>query len=194
MKITILGPSRLVVQAVVVSAALALAGCSSNSVERAEDTAESLQSSVTSIDKGKVLVNNALAALDKVQQSAGSDPRPAYKKFSDSVDDIEKAATKVNKTVSSMNSRGKKYYDSWRQELSGMKSEQLRAISTERQAQSLTAFNQVSSAYKVVAKDYKPFITDLRDVRTYLGNDLTPTGINAVKQLGQPDNEQGVRT
>lgn len=182
MKITTIAASRSV-QVLLISSALVWSGCSSTGVERAESTAESMQGSVAGIEKGKALVNKAMASLAKVQDTAGSDPRPAFKEYTSSVEDIENAAAKVGKTTKNMRASGKEYYEKWQKELSGMTNEQLKTISSARQAESLATYNKVQEAYNGVAEAYKPFIKDLNDIGTYLSNDLTPGGISAVKPV-----------
>lgn len=182
MKITTSAASRSV-QLLLISSALVWGGCSSTGVERAESTAESMQSSVAGIEKGKTLVNKAMVSLEKVQQSAGTDPRPAFKEYTNSVEDIENAAAKVGKTTKNMRASGKEYYEKWQKELSGMTNEQLKSISSARQAESLATYEKVAGAYNSVAEAYKPFIKDLNDIGTYLSNDLTPGGINAIKPV-----------
>jgi uncharacterized phage infection (PIP) family protein YhgE len=179
---TTITASRLL-QVVLVSSALVWGGCSSTGVERAEDTAESMQDSVANIEKGKTQIKKTMDSLNKVQASAGSDPRSALKEFSNNVEDIKDAAKKVRKTTDDMKDSGKDYYKTWQKQLSGMNNEQLKAISSARQAESQATYEKVVGAYNGVREAYKPFIKDLTDIQTYLSNDLTPGGISAIKPV-----------
>jgi uncharacterized protein YjgD (DUF1641 family) len=174
--------SRLL-QVVLVSSALAWGGCSSTGVERAEDTAESMQASAVNIEKGKALIKKTMDSLNKVEESAGKDPRPAFKEYSNNIEDIKDIAAKVTETTEDMKDAGKDYYKTWQKELSGMNNEQLKAISSARQAESQATYEKVVGAYNGVSAAYKPFIKDLTDIQTYLSNDLTPGGIKAIKPV-----------
>jgi hypothetical protein len=182
MKITTIAASRSV-QVLLISSALVWGGCSSTGVERAEDTAVSMQSATANIEKGKTLIDKTMASLHKVQESAGTDPRSAFKEYTDNVDDVEAAGIQVHKTAKNMKANSKDYYQTWQKELSGMNNEQLKSISSARQAESLATFEKVSGGYNGVVEAYKPFLKDLKDIRTYLSNDLTPGGISAVKPV-----------
>ena len=179
---TTITASRLL-QVVLVSSALVWGGCSSTGVERAEDTAESMQDSVANIEKGKTQIKKTMDSLKKVQESAGSDPRSAFKEYGDNVEDVKAAAKKVRKTTDDMKDSGKDYYKTWQKQLSGMNNEQLKAISSARQAESQATYEKVVGAYNGVREAYKPFIKDLTDIQTYLSNDLTPGGISAIKPV-----------
>jgi hypothetical protein len=182
MNITAIAKSRWF-QLLLISSALTWGGCSSTGVERAEETAESMQDSVANIEKGKNLVKKTMDSLKKVQDSAGSDPRSAFNEYSENVEDIKDAAKKVSKTTNAMKDAGKDYYKTWQKQLSGMNNEQLKAISAARQAESQATYEKVVGAYNGVREAYKPFIKDLTDIQTYLSNDLTPGGINAIKSV-----------
>jgi hypothetical protein len=182
MKISIIAASRSV-QLLLISSALVWGGCSSTGVERAESTAESMQYSVANIEKGKKLIDDTMTSLKKVQESAGTDPRPAFTEYAGNVDDVEAVGTRVNKATKNMKANSKEYYEKWQKELSGMNNEQLKAISSTRQAESQAAFEKVAGSYQGVVEAYNPFLKDLQDIRTYLSNDLTPGGIKAIKPV-----------
>jgi hypothetical protein len=90
---------------------------------------------------------------------------------------------RVNKTAKDMKANSKDYYQTWQKELSGMNNEQLKSISAARQAESLATYEKVAGGYQGVVEAYKPFLKDLKDIQTYLNNDLTPGGINAIKPV-----------
>lgn len=184
MEITTIPQSRLL-RVLLVGSVLVWGGCSTTGPERAQATAESMQSSVKEIEKGTFQIKNALVALEKLQQSAGEDPRTAFKVYSNTVDDIESSAARVKKTVEKMKDYSYDYYATWQKELTGMSNDQLKSISAGRQARSKARFQKVLESYNDVAAAYKPFITDLRDIRTHLSNDLTGPGIDSIKSVAE---------
>jgi hypothetical protein len=83
----------------------------------------------------------------------------------------------MSKHAEDMAIKGREYFDTWEKELSNIINSELRAKGEERRGELSKTFNHITSLAQEVQITYQPFIIDLTDIKTALGNDLTTTGI-----------------
>jgi hypothetical protein len=51
-------------------------------------------------------------------------------------------------------------------------------------------FQDLSTSYQQVRMRFKPFMSNLEDIQTYLGTDLTVAGVTAIKSTADQVNDQ----
>lgn len=121
---------------------------------------------------------DSIAALSK--QTKG-DLRPAYEKFCTEVGNTEAAATWTRLRVQWMASDGRQYFDGWQKTVSDISNPSLRKKSQKRLDAVKKSYAKVEASLKAGGEEFKPFLSDLRDIQSALALDVTPGGVKAMK-------------
>ena len=168
-----------------------LAGCAPTGVGRADATTQSMAELETYLTGSKDTLDGALTSLEEVTKSAAANPRPAYQKFCRGVADIESAAETARSRSIAMTTRAKEHHDRWLKELSGISSEEVRGRAEARHNKALASFQALDTQMADVKAAYEPFIGLMKDIRAYLANDLSASGIAAIGGQAHQATEHG---
>jgi archaellum component FlaC len=158
-------------------------GCASRGYKQADKTGEAINRLRSDVKNVKVAVDASMKALDQLAATASTDPRPAYEAYAKSVDKVESAADTAKKDAEEMRIRGEEYFQNWENQLSTVKSEEIRALARERKAKLQETFSGIKDAAQAAKESFPPFLDDLKDLRTALSTDLTVQGIDAAKGI-----------
>jgi hypothetical protein len=168
-----------------------LAGCASHNYDQGSATAAGLKESADKIEAADGQLDATLASLNDLVNNPQSDLRPQYKKYSDNVDGLASLAKHVADSVTAMRENGKEFFAKWNEQLAGIKNEDIRNRSAARQKEVSDELLNVKRSYAEVEIAFQPFMSDLRDVQKYLGTDLTPGGVAAMKDIAPKANATG---
>jgi hypothetical protein len=170
-----------------------LAGCGTTSnYKQADKTGEGIASFREEILNGKKAIDATVAALDAVAVSAATDPRKAYEQFSTSVDNLQSTADKIRKRSQQMKEQGQAYFTAWEQQLAQVKNPDIQKLANQRKAKLKETFDNIKNYTEPLKTQFEPWMSDLKDLRTYLGNDLTVTGVDAAKSLFKKTQTSGL--
>jgi hypothetical protein len=164
-------------------AMILLGGCASTPPERADATMESMGAAVSRLDRGSAQVDSTLVALDAVVGAKTGDLRPSYKKFADEVTKVESAADAAGKAADRMRQRTQEHFDIWANEAQAINDPTLKEANIERRNAARKSFAKVTGSYEQTKRDYSVFISGLRDLRTFLGANLTAQGVDAAEAI-----------
>jgi hypothetical protein len=175
---------KLIANNLALTALLAvLAGCVSHSYDKGAATSSALQSSADAVAETSAKVNDALAALNNLTFKSEGDLRNQFDAFGSAIGNLDKSNDKLASQVAEMQAKASVYFDSWSNQLSAIQSEELRTRSTARKDEVTAKLADVSASYQGVKNSFKPFVSDLKDIQTYLGTDLTAGGLATVKDI-----------
>lgn len=122
-------------------------------------------------------------ALDEIVDQADVDPRPAFRRFSRAIDNVERANQTAQRRADDMRAEGRVFFEQWQQEIVTIANPEARDLA-ERRKESLERQFRNISVVTVEARDLlRPWLSDVRDIQTLLGNDLTIGGIDAAAGL-----------
>jgi hypothetical protein len=164
-------------------AAALISGCSSPSYEKAASTSTSLQSAAEVIDKSSVQIDMALAALSDLVTAPGGDRETQFQTFTSLLEGLQSLYQEVLEEAGEMQTAGAVYFQNWDEDLAKINNEDIRARSTERKNEVSARFERVGASYQKVTAHFAPFMSDLRDIRTALGTDLTAGGLASIKEI-----------
>ncbi len=133
-----------------------------------------------------------MASLDQVSATASTDPRKAYEQYSKSVANLESTANKVRKRSEDMKAQGKAYFDQWEKQLAEVKNPEIQQLATQRKAKLNETFDNIKNVAEPLKAKFEPWMSDLKDLQTYLGNDLTVNGVDAAKSLFKKTKASGL--
>ena len=167
-----------------------LAGCSSTGYQKAGATSEALQVAANRITNGILQIDATLTALTNLVNNPQGDLAPRYNKYCDDVANLRSMAADVNNKAIAMQAKGRDYFSAWEDQLATIKNQDIRQVSDNQMKDMMDKFQAVSTSYQQVRMRFKPFMSDLEDIQTYLGTDLTVGGIDAIKSTADKVNDQ----
>lgn len=149
----------------------------------ADKTGESIAEFRDEIVNLKKSVDATMAALDKVVLTAATDPRKAFKDFDKSLPRVDDSAKKAKKRAEDMKSRGQAYFKDWEKELDSVNNPEIRKLANERKAKLQSTFDSIKNFMEPARDKFNSWLSNLKDLKNYLGNDLTIGGVDAAKDL-----------
>lgn len=180
---TIKTTSQLIATVLVAGATLWLAGCATSGYQKAEKTSAGIVEYQTEITKGKQAIDATLQALGQVTETADTDPRAAFHLFTRNLATLESVTAKVRKRNQELKAKGDAYFKRWQQEIATMQNPEIRQLSEEQKVKLKATFDGIQGHVDPIKAKFDPWLSNLKDLRTYLSNDLTSSGINAARGL-----------
>ena len=174
-------------------AALLLAGCGTTTgYKRADKTGAGIAEFREEVAKASAAVNDTVKALDEVAVTADTNPRKAFERYSKSLSNLESAADKARKRAKEMREQGQAYFATWEKQMEQVQNPEIRALAEKRRTELQATFDNIKKYTEPLKAQFDPWLSDLRDLRTYLGNDLTVTGVDAAKKLFARTQSEGI--
>jgi hypothetical protein len=160
--------------------ALVAIGCARTGFDRSANIADTMSKQVTGLQEAKPQVDAMLASLDALTRAEG-DMRPAFKKFSETLGDTEKAAARARKSSQTIREKEAEYFAEWQRQAAEITNPQIKAATQARQAEVKGNLESLSQTGRTAGEAYDPFISNMKDIRTYLSNDLTSGGVKRLE-------------
>ena len=160
--------------------ALVATGCARTGFDRSANIADTMSKQVTGLQEAKPQVDAMLASLEGLTRAEG-DMRPAFKKFSETLGDTEKAAARARKSSQTLREKEAEYFAEWQRQAAEITNPQIKAATQARQAEVKGNLESLSQTGRTAGEAYEPFISNMKDIRTYLSNDLTPGGVKRLE-------------
>ncbi|HXI71785.1 MAG TPA: DUF2959 family protein [Verrucomicrobiae bacterium] len=175
---------KLITTNLTLAAALTvLAGCASKTYDKGAATSAALQSAATATTDTSTKVTDVLGALNNLTFKSEGDLRKQYDAFVSAAGKLDKSIENLGAKAQSMRDAAAAYSQNWSNQLAAITSEDLRARSTERMNEVTAKLKDMDASYVGVKNSLRPFTTDLKDIQTYLGTDLTAGGLATIKDM-----------
>ena len=158
----------------------ALAGCKSDNYNKGNDTASGLQASADQVGIGQTKIDTVVSNLNALVNSPTNLPAQ-FATYGTSVDDLEATAQKFRGKVDAMRAKGGEYFTAWDAQVAQIQNEDIKSRSIERKNKLTKEFSDIQTSYTEAADAFKPFMANLKDIRTALATDLNPDGVKAIK-------------
>ncbi len=172
--------------------ATALAGCASNNYEQGAKTGANLTAAADKIAAGNGKIDATMASLNDLISNPQGDLAAKYSKFSDNVNDLQSTADSVDARVNDMQGSSDKYFKAWDEQLAKINNEDIKSESAEQKKAVMDKFSDIKTSYSQAKEAFKPFMSDLKDIQTALGTDLTSSGVTAVASAAKKANKKSV--
>jgi len=131
------------------------------------------------------------ASLDGLVRSDNEDLVASFQEYSGQVAEMERIGEQLEEHADAMRSQGLEYFDEWRASEETVSNPEVREISEQRLEETRDSFTQVSRSSTDVKRALQTYISDLRDIETFLSHDLTPAGIEAITPVAEQAKEDG---
>jgi light-regulated signal transduction histidine kinase (bacteriophytochrome) len=185
----------LSVVAVAATVAVLGTGCSStgsSNYKQADKTGASIAKFRDEVVKGKNAVDATMTSLGNVAENADTDPRKSFEQFKKDVANLDSTANDIRKRATEMQAKGQAYFKQWEEELAKVTNPEIRKLAEDRRATLQETFATVRKYSEPLKAQFEPWMSDLKDLVTYLGNDLTVGGVDAAKSLFKKTTAEGL--
>ena len=156
-------------------------GCQSNSGYAHSDSAanhmDDLRESARELS---TKIQSSVATLSDVVASAESDPKPAFKRYKQELSAAESARGDCEDTFASIVEECEAYFAQWEAEMATVTDADLKEKADARRKKLEQAIARVKKSMETARTELDTFMTSLQDMKTFLGNDLSPAAIKSV--------------
>ena len=168
-------------------------GCGTTSgYKQADKTGAGIAEFREEIVNGKKAIDATMKSLSDIAATANTDPRKAFTQYSKDVSNLESTANKIRKRAQAMQEQGQTYFKKWEQELAQVSNPEIRGLAEQRKAKLQQTFESIRKYTEPLKAQFDPWMSDLKDLQRYLGNDLTIAGVDAAKGLFSKTTNEGM--
>ena len=165
-------------------------GAQDQGVKQIQQLIKSANSGVQAITEAKLQVQKTMTAYNAVLAPDVKDRRDAYKKLQKEMETSEKKRAAVVTKSNEMNTEAAKLFKSWEGSTAAISDPDLRQRSAQRLTTAKQRFDEIRTAGQSAATLYAPFMKSLQDQVTFLGHDLNPGAVAALKPDAEKLNAQ----
>jgi len=160
-----------------------LAGCASKSYDKGAATANATSAAAAAVAQTSTRVTDVLGALNNLTFKSQGDLRKQYDAFVTTIANLDKSIETLGAKATAMRDAATAFSENWSNQLNQIQGADLRQRSTERMNEVTAKLKDMDASYLAVKSSLRPFTSDLKDIQTYLGTDLTTGGIASVKDV-----------
>lgn len=161
-------------------APLPLACKSTEGHDRAADTASEVVEVGGAAGQTQLRLDNTLTALDKIAASAKLDPKPAFDTFVSEFKAFSGEFADLTKQRESLKTKAELWFAEFSQKNDAIQDPELRKAGEKRLKEFREKVADLSKQVDGLMTGTSALEAQLRDLRTFLGNDLTPAAIETV--------------
>ena len=144
-----------------------------------------------SIANARHETKNTLDRYNKLVTQPSTNMKGDYKKLMGAVDDMKEEIADARLEITKMKAAGDTYFTGRETTNKGIQDQALQAAATDRLAASRKELDTVLGSLTAAGDSLEVFRKDLADQITFLGSDLTPTAMTALKPAADKLNTQG---
>ena len=150
-------------------------------VPKKQKAVSSIEEFHKELSKNLNQITETLAALNQITKTGEGDLYKPYKNFVKQLNHTTENSRNMSKHAEDMAIKGRRYFDTWEKALVDIINSELRSTGEVRRRELIKTFSRITNLAQEVQITYQPFIVDLTDIKTALGNDLTTTGLVSLK-------------
>ena len=144
-----------------------------------------------SVANAKLQVQKTLDTYNALVTKPSTNMKGDYKKLMKSMDSMNKSVGVARQKIAEMQTAGDVYFSGRAETIKGIKDPQLLEQAKQRLSGTQKEFDGVLKSLKETGDSLEPFRKDLADQITFLGSDLTPSAMTALKPNAEKLNAQG---
>jgi hypothetical protein len=163
------------------AASLLLTGCVSTPADRAAILSRNVASAGKDLESSRSAITQALTTLNKLITQPEGDMRGQYKDYLSAVRSLNSISAKVDDSISTLVANSQVYFADWGNQINAMNDPMLKQLSADRKQQAVASLNELKVSTDKARAACKSLARDLQDIGHYLGNNLTASGISAMK-------------
>jgi len=176
---------------IILGVSLSQAGCFKTGNQLSAKTSTSMEAVEKDYQQALVQIDATGASLENLIKPGQPDVKKAFKEYSANVDKMENLGKLLLEHSDKMSAQGKDYFAEWEKQGNTYANPEIQAQSEQRRADLSVYFVKISEASVGVKGGSKAYLSDIREIRTYLSNDLTPKGVEAITPVAHKAVDDG---
>jgi chromosome segregation ATPase len=177
--------NRQVTSVLVLGLAGAICGCATTGYQRASQTGSVINEARAVVTNIQQNIDAAARALQTMTGPDATELRQPYQTLSAAVTSLDIRATRLSSYAQAFQKKSNAYLKAWQEELGAYQSPTIRNVSAERRDAVVESFKKVSEQFQAADESTKPLRVYLKDMRRYLGTDLTAAGVASGHELAR---------
>jgi DNA repair exonuclease SbcCD ATPase subunit len=174
-------PIRTLMITVFCSLAIALvasqAGAAADTFKQSAELKGKTAKTSKDIDKYVSQLDKTEEVLSAVGQAEGKELKKRYQSFSKEVQELEEDQKHATSDIDEMKAAGGAYFSSWDASITQMSNPDLKQASVERRSKVMKDHQELSATLSDLGSQLKPFMSNLQDLKSFLGADLSPANV-----------------
>ncbi len=172
-----------------------LTACQTTGYEQASLTSQRLSDTRLELYAAKPVLKDATSNLNALIDEEQPSLVPQYRRFANSVDELEEQEQDIRDSTAAMRTRHAAYVQNWERDLETISDAELRQQAQDRLTKTRSEFDTLDDEIADVRDRFSALVSNLRDVQRILANDLTARGLDAIKSTASEinDEEQAVQ-
>lgn len=156
-------------------------GCATtNNPNHSQETVSAVEAVEEQLDQIRKQLDETQNSLENVTNSDNSEIEDAYNSYSDNVEALIEMKSELNNRVENMRTTSNQYLSQWQSEAETYNNEDLRRSSERRRNELSRTLDRVMDNSGDVNRMLDEFISEAKEIDSYLANDLTSNGADAV--------------
>ena len=191
LKMKTINQLMLFLLAIVIMAAVGMAGCATTGMERSTKAQTSMTEMDGNIKLLLVQLDATEASLRELVKPDNSDVKKAFQLFSENTSKLDQLEQSFTRHTNEMHTRGNDYFEEWQKEGDNYKNPRIQKLSEQRRLELSRTYGEIAINSIGVKERLNAYVSDLKEIQTYLSNDLTPKGIQAIEPLTREITRKG---
>lgn len=171
--------------------ALPLACKSTEGHDRAETTADKVVAVGGAAGQTQIHLDKTLGALEQIEATREQEPKPSFDAFSKSLGSFGSSFAELRSTRASLKSSAETWFTEFEKQNAAIQDEDLRKTGEKRLSAFREQVGEVSKQVDKLIEATGSLELRLKDLRAFLGNDLTADGIKSVSGRIGDDVKEG---
>ena len=164
---------------------LIVAGCASSGMQRSEKTTTTMQSMDDEIKLVVAQLDATGASLNELMKPGQSDVKEAFEVYSANVSKMEKLEKDFAKHAEEMKTQGANYFDEWQKQGDKYENPEIQALSEQRRRELGEIYGRIAENSVGMDEAFKAYVSDVKEIQSFLSNDLTSKGIEAIAPVSR---------
>jgi hypothetical protein len=169
-----------------------LAGCATTGMQRSTKTGATMKAVEQDYLRAIAQVDATGASLENLVKPGQANVKKAFEKYSSNVNKMEDLKKRLFEHADKMNAQGKEYFKEWRKQGNTYSNPRIQALSEHRRAELSATFTDITVASVGVKGAFKSYMSNIKQMKTYLSNDLTPEGVESITPIAKRSVRDGV--
>jgi len=174
-----------ILSTILIVVVLIVAGCASSGMQRSEKATTTMQTMDDEIKLVVVQLDATGASLNELMKPGQSDVKKAFELYSANVSKMEKLEKDFAKHAKEMKTQGANYFDEWQKQGDKYENPEIQALSEQRRRELGEIYGKIAENSVGMDEAFKAYVSDVKEIQSFLSNDLTSKGIEAIAPISR---------
>jgi hypothetical protein len=162
-----------------------MGGCATTGMDRSAETSNSIKDVDSEVKNIIVQIDVTSKSLDSLVSPGNTNLKNSFNTYSDDLDKLDNVGKRLIKRMDEMKANSKEYFAEWAKQGATYTNPELSALSEERRSKLAETYARVPAAAAGVKNSYLSYLSNLKEIKTYLSNDLTPKGVETINPVAK---------